>query len=320
MNNLIFSNPAIGEIDMINDEYVRLVSLRGVSAEAQINTQAVTGKDGSTVNSATFPERQIIVEFRIRAGVDAEQAMHDLYRIFAAKSSGTMTFVGRLGSSLIDYVVQSIEIPPNQQQLNGVITLLCPNPYFRALEESKGIIAGSESLFKFKYHFPNTSFYISRRISSLFATVYNDGEADTGCVIVMKANAHLSNPALINVVTREEARIKIDMEAGDEIKIYTEKGEKKILYTHAGITTNIFNKMIYPFTFFQLAQGANTFKYEADEGAQSLDIDIEWASRFGAMYTNAPGAIEARMPYDEIEDAVRDIARIVRRGGIDDYD
>lgn len=318
MKNLIFSNPAIGEIDMITDQYVRLVSLRGISAVAQINTQAVTGKDGSTVNSTTFPERQIIVEFRIRAGVDAEQAMHDLYRIFAAKSSGTMTFVGRLGSSLIDYVVQSIEIPPNNKELTGVATLICPNPYFRAFDTNKSLIAGSESCFKFKYHFPNTSFYISRRISSLFATIYNDGEADTGCVIVFKANARVLNPALINVATREEARIQIEMAGGDEIRIYTEKGQKKILYKHAGITTNIFNRMVYPFTFFQLAQGENTFKYEADEGAQSLDIDVEWSARFGAMYTNAPGAIEARMPYSEIEDAVEDIARVVRRGGLDD--
>ena len=317
MNNLIFQNPAIGEIDLINDSSVRLTSIRGVSAVGVINTQSVTGMDGSTVNTAVVPERQMIVEFYIRAGVDAEQAMHDMYRIFAVKSSGTMTFIGRLGSSMIDYVVQSIEIPPNAQTLRGSITLICPNPYFRAMDGETAMIAGSQSLFKFKYHFPNTSFYISKRISSLYATVYNDGEADTGCTITFKANAEVVNPALINVATREEARLNLTMAGGDIVKITTEKGKKKILLTHAGIESNIFNRMVYPFTFFQLAQGQNTFKYEADSGAQSLDIDISWASRFGAMYTNAPGAVE-RISDEEIETAIDGIARIVRRGGLDD--
>ena len=317
MNSLTFENPAIGqEIDLISDQYVRLTSITGVSSTGQIGTQAVTGKDGATPTFSVIPARQIIVNFRIRKGVDAEQAMHDLYRIFAVKSSGTMTFVGRLGASKIDYIVQSCEIPPNAETLVGMATLICPDPYFRAETDAEAVIAGSESVFMFPYTFPDTSFYISRRIASLFAEIYNDGEADTGMVIRMTAEAKVVNPAIISVDTGQAARLNFTMQAGDVITITTGQDNKHIMLTRGGVTTNIFNRTIFPFTFFELKQGANVFTYSAESGMDDLDIEVAYTARFGAMYTNAPAAINARMTYDEIERRVEQIAEVVQIGGI----
>lgn len=294
MNNLIFTNPVIGSIDLITDDYIRLTALTGVSAIAQINTQSTAGRDGTTIASMTVPYRQIIVEFRIRHGIDAEQAMHDLYRIFSVKSSGIMTFKGRLGSSKIDYIVKSIEIPPNAESLRGNAVLICPDPFFRAVNEEKAPIAGLNSFFSFPFTFPDHGFYIAKRMESLFADVYNDGEANTGMMIQMIATAQVVNPALINVATNEEARLNFTMAAGDIVRIYTETGEKKITLTRNGVTTNIFGNMHYPFTFLQLAQGNNTFKYDADEGATNMNISVTYSAKFGALYTNAPNAIDAR--------------------------
>lgn len=294
MNNLIFTNPAIGSIDLITDDYVRLTALTGVSAIADINTQATAGRNGATVGLMSVPQRQIIVEFRIRKGVDAEQAMHDMYRIFSAMSSGTMVFKGRLGSSKIDYIVKSIEIPPNAEELRGNVVLICPDPFFRAVTDERAPIAGLNSMFQFPYLFPDHGFYIAKRMESLFADVYNDGEANTGMMIQFIATAQVVNPALINVATNEEARLNFTMAAGDIVRIYTETGEKKITLTRDGVTTNIFGNMHYPFTFLQLAQGNNTFKYDADEGAGNMNILVMFSAKFGALYTNAPNAIDPR--------------------------
>ena len=319
MNNLIFSNPAIGDIDLINDDYVRLTSITGVSAQSVINTQSVAGLDGSTENQSYVPERPITVNFRIRSGVDAEQAMHDMYRIFAARSHGTMTFVGRLGSSTIDYIVQSCEIPPNQKPpMNGTAMLICTDPYFKALEGKSQIIAGSESVFKFPFTFPDTAFFISRRFPSVFADIINDGEADTECTITFTANAQVVNPTLIDVATGDTAKLNFTMLAGDVITITTGKNNKKILLTRGREVTNIFKYSIYPFRFFTLAQGKNTFKYAADSGVYDLDITMSWTAKYNAMYTNCPAAIDVRIPNKVIEDKLEEIAYIVRRDGLND--
>lgn len=318
MKSLTFSNPDVGEIDLINDEYARLTSITGVSAIGQINSQSTAGLSGSSINTKVIPERQIIVNFRIRAGVDAEQAQHDLYRIFSALSEGTMTFVGRLGASKIDYTVQSCEIPPNQKEINGMATLICPDPYFRALSENSAVIAGSENNFQFPFTFPAEGFYISKRIENLFAEIYNDGEADTGCTFVLTANSEVVNPSIINVATSEEAKLNFTMKRKDVIRISTGKNKKKITLTRGGETTSIFNTITYPFTFFTLKQGKNTFTYSADEGMNDLDIMAEWSAQFGAMYTNAPAAIDARPNYEELNKRIEDIAYIVKRNGLYD--
>lgn len=319
MINLIFSNPKIGDIDLITDKYVRLTSIEGVGSDGMLATQLVAGRDGGTLSSKTLPPRQIIVNFRIRAGVDAEQAMHDMYRIFAFGASGTMQFVGRLGSSFIDYIVENIDIPPNKQQLSGTMTLKCLDPYFRAGSSKTAVIAGSVSMFTFPFTFPEGGFYISQRLQSLFADVYNEGEADTGCTIVFKARADVVNPALIDAETGKTAKFNLTMKGGDEIRITTGKNNKRVTLIRDGIETNIFGKTMFPFTFFQLSQGRNTYKYDADAGLNSLDVDIEYTEKFGAMYTNAPGAAETRVPDEVIESYIEEIARIIKRGGLD-YD
>lgn len=318
MKNLIFNNPAVGEIDLINDEYVRLTSITGVSNIGQINSQATAGLSGSTISSKVTPERQMLVSFRIRAGVDAEQAQHDIYRIFSALSEGTMTFVGRLGSSRINYVVQSCEIPPNQQEIKGLATLICPDPYFHGLSENSAVISGSVNYFQFPFTFPDHAFYISRRVEELFVDVQNDGEADTECTITFTASSEVVNPALIDVNTSKAAKIKITMQRGDIITITTGKNQKKVTLKRNEDVYNIFNKISYPFTFFTLAQGKNTFTYDADAGRDGLNIVMEWSAKYGAIYTNAPGAIEARPNYDYLAKRIEDIANIVKRNGLYD--
>ncbi|MGN0618561.1 MAG: phage distal tail protein [Ruminiclostridium sp.] len=316
MEKLIFENKRAGSVDMIGDTAVRLDNLDGVSAECILNRQAIANQDGCEVQSVRKPERTITVNFHILAGTDHEQAMHDMYRIFAAGSEGTMTMYGRLGCSKIDYKVESCIIPPNQKPpVKGIITLLCADPYFRGLEDKEEIIAGSYSCFSFPFTFPSAPFYISRRMDSVFADIYNDGEQETGMTIIITAKSRVVNPAIINVETGEKARLRFTMEGGDVVKIVTDKGKKSVMLYRGGTEINIFNYTDYPFKFFTLQQGRNTFKYDADSGAGALDIRVQYSARYGAIYTNAPGAYE-RISDEEIERRIEDIARIVERGGL----
>ena len=315
MLKLIFKNHRSELIDLINDSDVRLDTLTGVGAIANISRQSLAGRDGSIPGTVTRPERTIIVNFRLRGGADGEKAIYNMSRFFEAGGKGTMIMEGRLCSSRIDYIVEECTIDPNQAPpVMGMLSLYCPDPYFKTGGEESRVIAGSFSTFRFPFHFPNGPFKISERIKSVFATVYNNGVAETDMRIEFSANSRVENPALIDVKTGNTAKLRFTMEAGDTITINTVKGEKKITLLRGGKEYNIFNYMAHPFTFFTLNSGANTFKYDADSGLGGLNIKIYYTAKFGAIYTNMKGDVP--VTYEELESLIDDTALIVKRGGL----
>ena len=343
MEHLIFNNPNIGAIDLITDPWVRLDGsqdgIKGVSASAVVNIQTITGYDGGTPGEAYTPPREITVPIYIRHSADAEQNLHDVHRLFAPKTEGTMQFQGRLGASEIDYIVESCEIPPNQQILHGIVRLKCPDPYFRAMDVVTETIAGTNSCFSLPFHFnprPAESeydethytldrqdehgdyqFYISTRIASVYAEIENEGETDTEITVIYKAHAMVRNPALYDVDAGAAAVLDIDMQSGDVITITTKKGSKTITLRRGDTETNIFGAARFPFTFFTLKQGTNVFKYGADLGMDNLDVTIVYSPKFGSMYTNMPGAVNIRPDYEEIDLGLDRIAKKIKRGGFD---
>lgn len=318
MLRLIFKNHRGEATDLISNKDVRLTHIEGVSSYVNIATQSLAGRDGSVPGAITRPERIINAYFRIRDCADGEKAMFDMYRFFEAGTNGTMAMEGLHCDSQIDYIVQECDIPPNQQPpVKGMLTLKCPDPYFRTGGVESKTVAGSVSCFRFPFHFPDGAFKISKRIDSVFATIYNPGEAKTDMQIVFTARARVENPALIDVETGNTARLRFTMEAGDVITIDTEKGGKKITLLRNGVSTNIFNYMEHPFTFFTLNSGNNTFKYDAKSGVKNLDIVIRFTAKFGAIYTGVRGGT-APSTYEDFDNIIEEIARIVRRNGLYD--
>lgn len=316
MLKLIFKNHRGEAVDLISNEAVRLTDIDGVSSFCDIVTQSIAGRDGSVPGAITRPERIITANFRIRDGADGEKAMHDMYRHFEAGTKGLMVMEGLHSDAQIEYLVKECTIPPNQKPpVKGMLTLLCPDPYFRAGGAESKTVAGSISSFRFPFHFPVGSFKISKNIDSVFATIYNPGEAETDMQIEFTARARVVNPALIDVKTGNAARLRFTMEAGDVITINTEKGNKKISLLRNGITQNIFNYIEHPFTFFTLNSGNNTFKYDAESGNKDLDIVVRFTAKFGALYTGIRGG-EAPATFEDFDRIIEEIAGVVKRGGL----
>lgn len=312
---LILSTDA-GSIDFINDTEVRLKELQGVSASAQINTQESGNQDGSTYISGKYTERSITLSFRIRKEADAEMAQYDLYRIFAPKSKGTMIMHARTCSSLINFIVESVEIPPNQSYpIIGYILLRCPDPFFRGLETSRETIAGTVSYFKFPFTFPSEPFYISKQTEGVFKEIINNGINETALTVVFKAKARVKNPYLENVDTGAKMGINYTLEAGDVLTVTTGKDDKRIILTRKGEEYNLFNYKIFPFEFFQLKTGKNLYKFGAYSGEKNLEIYAEYSEKFPGIYCNVPGGTD-RIGDTELANEIREIAKIVKRGGL----
>ncbi|HEX3075966.1 MAG TPA: phage tail family protein, partial [Lachnospiraceae bacterium] len=117
----------------------------------------------------------------------------------------------------------------------------------------------------------------------LIVNVYNKGDVETGMRIVFRAKGALTNPSLFNVETREFIKINKAMTAGEVITIDTNYGKKGITLRKNGVESNILNYIDIAGggnTFLQLAVGDNLLRYNADTGADNLEVDIYFDNRY----------------------------------------
>lgn len=87
-------------------------------------------------------------------------------------------------------------------------------------------------------------------------------------------------PSLFNVNTREYFKINKIMEAGEVITVTTHFQNKRVELNKNGVISNAFNWIDFTSTFLQLDPGDNLFRYDADEGIDSLEVDIYYNPQY----------------------------------------
>ena len=160
-----------------------------------------------------------------------------------------------------------------------------PNPLFSD---------GSETIKPFvetvpSFHFPmvlsrslpDKGAVFGKRTASLIINLVNKGSVSAGMKIVFKANGTVTNPNLMNVNTREVFTINKVMTAGEEIEIVTNIGEKSVKGKFENSDyTNYFMYKDVDSSWLQLEVGDNLFRYNADDGVDSLDVFVYFYNQY----------------------------------------
>ncbi len=82
------------------------------------------------------------------------QANRDLlYKCFKPKSTGLFTYMEGSETRVIDYKVEGIDIDEAGVVRNFSISLLCPDPFFRDLEDISVSMASWTGLFEWPHEF-----------------------------------------------------------------------------------------------------------------------------------------------------------------------
>ncbi|MDD3229764.1 MAG: phage tail family protein, partial [Oscillospiraceae bacterium] len=115
-------------------------------------------------------------------------------------------------------------------------------------------------------------------------TIYYEGDADVGILIVMHAIGEVSNVTIHNTQTHESMKFDTDrlialtgsgLDAGDTVFIYTVKGDKYVSLLRDGEYINALNCLDKHADWLQLTKGDNVFAYEAESGFNNLEFRIE---------------------------------------------
>ena len=269
------------EFSYEDDAEFFLISCDGIySVSNNVVTSENTMTDGSTYQGSTTKQRNIV----ITAEFDTDyQARRDfLYKSFKPKSLGTFYYTENSEQRQIDYYVEGIEIDEKGVCRNAVISLLCPDPFFKDPADTTITMAGWEPCFEFIHEFTEELEEFGVRVAELVKDIENDSAADyIGIEIIFEAIGAVRNPVLYHV--QQDIHIQIgtdnypfDMETGDVLRITTGTNEKNVYLVKGGETTKINEYLEEESEFIQLVHGTNTLIYDAAQGVDYLNVTIKY--------------------------------------------
>lgn len=266
-----------------------LYSCDGVtSVYNDVVTSENTMIDGSTYQGSTTKQRNIILTLQMycRSRKEAQENRNFLYKLFKPKATGTFIYTENDESRIIEYKTENIEIDEKGILRNVVISLLCPDPFFKAMYDIDVDMARWESLFEFAHEFNFDGEEFGTRTDEIIKEIENDTAASNiGITITMEAVGAVTNPAMYHIENGEYVKVgtafrPFNMNMGDILTITTETNNKNVLLSRNGISTIVNQYLDENSEFIQLSYGMNTLKYDADYGIDYLNVTISYRQRF----------------------------------------
>lgn len=245
-----------------------------------INTFKAPDQDGAFFISSALDMRNITLEGTVVAGTvgEAYALRKRFLRVFTPKQQGLLVYRDRQIACVVEeagFAASSHERAPN-----FFISLLCPSPFFEALTEIREELAMWSPLLSFPLEIPDSGLMFALRQPSQIITVDNIGDVSCGCQIVFQALGTVTNPELLNMDTGEYIKLLTTMSAGDEIRVYTHFAGKRVLSVDGSTITNAFSLLDTNSTFFQLAAGINTLRFDASVNMELLEVSIYYRPQF----------------------------------------
>lgn len=238
--------------------------------------------DGDEFTHSHVGRRNIVIDLYINGNV--EENRNELYQYFQAGEYIKVYLSTRTKKVWTEGQVETIEIDNYQNKTTCQISILCPDPWLKSLEEILEEMNTVKSLFYFPFYTVEPipfSEYASIQILNLL----NQGNVKSGMTIEIYARGQITNPIIYNRETREyiglgSAERPYVMQPKDRIIITTHTNNKKIKLIRNAVETNIFNYLKEGSKFLNLSVGDNIFTYSADSGNEYIDINFRYYANY----------------------------------------
>ena len=245
-----------------------------------VNTFKAPDQDGAFFISSAMDMRNITLEGSVITPTIAEtyDQRRRFLRIFTPKLKGTLVYRNRQIQCVVEeagFTASSRERVPN-----FFISLLCPSPFFEALEEIREELAMWSPLLFFPLEVLSTGLEFGIRQPSQIITLDNIGDVACGCHIVFRALGSVTNPELMSLDTGDVIRLNTIMESGEELHVYTHFAGKKVTRVLGSVESNAFSLLDTSSVFLQLEPRRNLLRYNAAENMDLLEVTILYRPKF----------------------------------------
>lgn len=241
-----------------------------------LNFSTVGINDGSLYNSGRKENRNIVLHIKPLRKIEENRLK--LYRFFPLKRAVEFYFKNGSRDVFIEGIVESVDGSLFERSQTIQVSIICPSPDFKALEESADDISQIVPLFSFPFSIPAEGVAFSRIDKVAEKNVYNAGDAESGLIIEMRALGAASDPVIYDEAGNSFG-LTIALQEGDVITINTNSGEKGVTLFRDGVLSNIINKVNPNPTWFRLQPGDNVFLHSA-VNVDLLQIVFKHRSQF----------------------------------------
>lgn len=248
---------------------------------AIINSSSNATTDGSTVNSVRTGTRNIVIYTTLEGDLEASRAM--LYKYFPLKKRITLYYKNGSRDVYIEGYVEVIECDLFTQKQIAQISILCPQPYFKAAEDLVSYFSDTSALFQFPFSMAADGVEISKITRNVRKSIINTGDIESGLIIDLYAVGEVVNPVIYDVFQRTHIKLNFKMAAGDRIVINTNVGSKSITLIRGGVSSNIVGYMYPDSTWLMLGAGDNVFTYECESGSDNLQLTFTASILYGGV-------------------------------------
>ena len=268
-----------------NEKIFQIISIEGLNPpKAKINTSTIAGLDGARFNSSKLETREIVITIKINGEIERNRQY--LYTFFATKEWCKFYFKNENRDVWIDCYVENFECDLFKNGQTAQISLLCPQPYFKDINEIIDNISKVIPHFEFPFSFgannatidPDSStddaIIFSELEANKITNIFNSSSSKTGMIIEISIIGSINKIQIRNTKTGEDFVLNYNFLSGDKVIINTNKGEKTVTLIRNGISSNIFGSIQRESVFFQLNTGDNFFGYLIDDGDNDDDVYI----------------------------------------------
>lgn len=249
--------------------------------KATINSAVNTTIDGSSINSVRVESRNIVIYTTIEGDVESNRI--NLYTYFPVKRSVTLYFSNGTRDVHIEGVVELIECDLFTNKQVAQISIICPQPYFKAVDELVTAFSDVSSLLEFPFSIANSGVELSAITTNVRKSIINNGDVESGAVIELYAIGTVTNPVIYNVLKRTHLKLNFTMQQSDKIVINTNVGEKSITLIRDGVASNALGYMERSSEWFTLDSGNNVFTCDSDNGNSNLQITFITSLLYGGV-------------------------------------
>ena len=262
----------------------QVLSIVGLNPpRAQVNTTTIVGMDGAVFNSSKLATRNIVLTVKINGEVEQNRLL--LYRYFPTKEPCKLYYSNDTLNVMIEGYVESVECNYFSNAEQAQISIICPSPYFRAIDEMINDISAIMAMFEFPF-FINEGEPIpfSEYIAGRESAVMNNSESECGCEIDIEVSPDIDGAITTLLITNETTGDWLALDGtktadggfigGQKITINTNKGKKSIMLWDDGVTVSAFQTLKSGSTFIQMKTGENVMSYAADGGMHDGDVTV----------------------------------------------
>lgn len=281
MYSLKLENDSGNIVDINDGKRYTVVAVSGLNPpSAALFTSKSPNRKGSKYNGSTLDERNIVITIKILGDIEANR--NALYAWVDTEQYCKVYYKNGVKNVSCEGYVQDCPIDLFTDNEVVSVAIVCPDPYWRELQEISADISSIIKQFAFPFAINSAGIPLSTLRESTITSILNAG-AETGARIVVKCKDDIRNLVLYDAKdTTRVFRINTTIQAGEVVIIDTDASPKTCkLYKVDGTVENILRYVGANPTWFTIKRGINSFGFSLGSGATSdVEISIGYTNKY----------------------------------------